>query len=134
MKKDDLVTWIDEQGNALGVITRGEAHTKGLLHALSVVYLLNKKGQILVQVRANNNMWDHSVGGHVDAGEEHKTSATRETEEELGIKNLEIIELEESVIEYPIQGREEQMYHFFKIYIGFGEPKKINVEEVNEVF
>ncbi|MBI4036302.1 NUDIX domain-containing protein [Candidatus Daviesbacteria bacterium] len=131
---DDLVDWIDENGNLLGVVTRSRAHLKGLLHRLSVIYLLNNKKQILIQVRAKDSKWDHSVGGHVDAGEDHKESAVREMEEELGIKNLKIIELEESVIEYPIQGRKDQSHHFFKIYVGFGQPGEINPLEVKDVF
>lgn len=134
MKNDDLVDWIDKEGNILGIVSRGEAHLKGLLHRLSVIYLLNDKKQVLVQVRANNSKLDHSVGGHVDAGEDHKTCIFREMKEELGIKNLELIELEESIIEYAIPSKNEQTYHLLKIYVGFGEPGEINREEVKEVF
>ncbi|MBI2017410.1 isopentenyl-diphosphate delta-isomerase, partial [Candidatus Daviesbacteria bacterium] len=60
MKREDKVIWIDENGNKLGVVTRTQAHTQGLLHQISVVYLINEKREVLVQQRADNGKYDHS--------------------------------------------------------------------------
>ena len=40
------------------------------------------------------NRWDQSVGGHVDEGEDYKTAALREIKEELGIKSIELKQLD----------------------------------------
>lgn len=89
--KKELFPLCDDDGNVIGTIERKQAHSTGAWHKSVHVYIVNNKNEILMQLRSSNkdiapNVWDISVGGHVDAGEESIVTAQRETEEELGIK------------------------------------------------
>ena len=82
----------DREGNLLGIKeSKKEAHIKGLWHRSVHVWILNSKKELLIQKRSplmdnHPNEWDISAAGHVSAGEDHITSAIRETEEEIGLK------------------------------------------------
>ncbi len=67
-----------------------EVHRDGDWHGAAHVWILNTKGQILIQRRSPTkenwpDLWDVSVAGHISAGEEPVEAARRETQEELGI-------------------------------------------------
>jgi len=71
--------------------SREEVHKDGDWHQSAHIWILNSRGELLIQKRSPNkpnapNMWDSSAGGHVIAGDEPIESAQREVEEELGIK------------------------------------------------
>lgn len=73
------------------VISKSEAHNKGIWHSSIHILLVNKeRNKILLQKRCADkklypNRWDITVGGHISAGEEALVSAHRELEEELGL-------------------------------------------------
>lgn len=82
---------LNELGEFKGEIaTREECHKKGLWHRAVYAFIIDNKGNILLQKRSNNkklwpNMWDVTVGGHVCAGEFGRQALIREVKEELGI-------------------------------------------------
>lgn len=88
---DELVDVLDEQGNPTGEqILKSEAHRLGILHPSVHVWFYNDQGQLLIQKRASGKeahpgLWDVSVAGHVSAGEDSATAATREIREEIGM-------------------------------------------------
>ncbi len=92
--KDDVFDIVNEQGEKTGESkTYTEVHEKGLLHITAHVWLLNSKGQILLQkrskqVRVYPGYWDNSASGHVLAGQSSLEGAQTETEEELGVTLL----------------------------------------------
>lgn len=94
----DLLDIYDQQKNYTGQATRQKAHGDGLWHWLSIVYAYDQQGRLLVQYRNDHKMLDHSVGGHVDAGEDHAAAAHREAKEELGI-DIPVILITDSVVE-----------------------------------
>ncbi|MBO5348274.1 MAG: NUDIX domain-containing protein [Clostridia bacterium] len=83
---------LNELGEFTGKIaTREECHKKGLWHRAVYAFIIDEKGNILLQKRSSNkklwpNMWDVTVGGHVDAGEFGRQALIREVKEELGIE------------------------------------------------
>lgn len=84
MEKFDLV---DEQDNVVGVTDKLTAHSQKQLHRVVAVYVFNDKGELYVQVhKTSGGLYDHSAGGHVSQGESYEIAASREAEEELGIK------------------------------------------------
>lgn len=80
----------DENENFIGVVSRAEAHLKGLWHKTVHVWILRPNGKILFQMRAKN-LKDNpsklytSASGHVSSGESLPEAVVREVSEELGI-------------------------------------------------
>ena len=77
-----------------------EVHRDGDWHKTVHVWIVNSKGELLVQKRAPNvenypDTWDIPSAGHISAGETSITSAMRETEEEIGLtfkkRNFELL-------------------------------------------
>ena len=90
----ELLDIVDELGKPTGeTVERSLAHSKGILHRTSHVWLVrkyNSKLQILLQKRSSNkdshpNCYDISSAGHIPSGIGFKESAIRELKEELGV-------------------------------------------------
>lgn len=82
---------LNEYGEFTGEIaTREECHKKGLWHRAAYGFIIDQNSNILLQKRSAHkklwpNMWDVTVGGHVNSGEFGRQALIRETKEELGI-------------------------------------------------
>lgn len=88
-EKMELLDVLDENGNITGQKEeRNIIHEKGLWHTHVGVWIMNKKGELLLQKRAptknNPNKWTRT-GGHVDAGETPLQGIQREVQEEIGV-------------------------------------------------
>ena len=86
----ELVVLLNEADQHIGLMEKLEAHQKGLLHRAFSVFLFNKKGEMLLQKRANTkyhspNLWTNAVCSHPRNGESYKNGALRRLNEELGI-------------------------------------------------
>lgn len=88
---------LNEKGEYTGKVESREiCHKEGLWHKAVAVFVVNSKGQVLLQKRSAKkkmwpNMWDITAGGHVDSGEFGFESIIREIKEELGV-DIEVIE------------------------------------------
>lgn len=90
----ELFEALDREGNPTGeLLTKQEIFDGGHYRWTVHVWLVNSKGLLLAQLRANNmgkglwdNMWDVTVGGGVAAGEDPAKAGARELDEELGLK------------------------------------------------
>ena len=89
---NELFPIVDEQGNVLGKILRGQAHDgRKVLHPVIHLHLFNSKGELYLQRRPDwkpiqPGKWDTAVGGHISYGETVEEAFRREVMEELGIK------------------------------------------------
>lgn len=89
--KEELIDVLDENGIKTGeILTRSEIHKRGLWHRIIVVAIINDKNEILIQQRSDNKdknpgMWDISVTGHLSAGQDSLSAATREISEEVSV-------------------------------------------------
>ena len=87
----ELLDILDENGAYTGKVEeRKVIHKKGLWHTHVGVWIMNEKGEFLLQKRSplkdtNPNKWART-GGHVDAGEKPISAIQRETMEEIGVK------------------------------------------------
>ncbi|MCI9087009.1 MAG: NUDIX domain-containing protein [Clostridia bacterium] len=93
-EKNTIIEYIDildENGIFTGKIaTRQEVYKLGLWHRIVLVAIISKERKVLLQQRQDNKkiypgMWDISVGGHIDSGEDTISAAMREVVEEVGI-------------------------------------------------
>lgn len=96
---EELIDILDENQKVIGQTSRKQAHKSGVWHRAVHGYLVNSKGEVVMQRRSKNKdlfpeYWDGSFAGHVDAGEATVVTAIRECKEELGI------ELKEEDLEY----------------------------------
>ncbi len=128
----DQVVWVDDNDNILGNVSRIDAHQKGLWHRVSVIYLYNDQGEILVQHRADGRL-DHSSAGHVDPGESYLQAAKRELEEELGVKNITLEEVGKDRSE-SVKRNGDINRHQYTIYKCKANPIELNKEEVKAVY
>ena len=92
MTKEAMVKIYDDEGNNAGVTSRIEAEQKGLIIATVVVAIFSLDDEIWLSLRSHNKnthpgMWDISVAGCVDAGDEtNLIAAEREVKEETGLE------------------------------------------------
>lgn len=88
---DELIDILTSEGKSTGkTALKSEAHKNGWYHPTVHVWFYTNDGKILLQKRASvkkvfPNLWDVSVAGHIEAGEEIIDTAIRETKEEIGI-------------------------------------------------
>ena len=94
MKKDnknECFPLVDESGNVIGRISRGEAHNGSKqLHPVVHLHVFNRQKGLYMQKRPEwkdiqPGKWDTACGGHVDYGETIAEALRREVSEELGI-------------------------------------------------
>ena len=93
-KDGEIFDVVDEADRVVGRATRAEVHEKGLLHRAVHVFVINGRGELLLQKRSllkdkHPGVWDSSVAGHLDAGEDYPDAARREMLEEMGIEGVE---------------------------------------------
>jgi isopentenyldiphosphate isomerase len=132
VKELGLVSVVDKEDKEIKTIDRGIATTEDILRVTGI-FIINEKGEILLQLRSKNSFrypsyWDCTGGGHVDLGEDYETCANRELFEETGIKT-ELEFLGKYYIELD-DGRK----HFMAFYKGdFKGEIKIDPNEVYEL-
>ena len=86
----ELIEIVDEQGNFTGeVVDKDYAHEHNLLHNEVAVFIINSKGETLLQKRSSNKRYNPDMwticAGHVDAYESLEDAAIREVSEEVGL-------------------------------------------------
>lgn len=119
---------VDENGQLLGAITRGEAHGGSkILHPVVHLHVFNDKGELYLQHRPawkdiQPDKWDTACGGHVDLGENVQQALQREVREELGITDFTSETLGHYVFE---SKRERELVYVHKtIYNGEVRPSE----------
>lgn len=126
--KNEMFPLVDEQGNIIGAISRGEAHSGSKkLHPVVHLHVFNSNGDLYLQKRPawkdiQPSKWDTACGGHIDLGEDVKTSLKREVREELGITDFTPQDMGHYVFE---STRERELVYVHKtIYDGEVLPSK----------
>ena len=125
----ELIDIVNENNEFTGQIEEREiAYEKGLWRRTVSCWIMNEKGEILLQKRSSNkkknpNKWA-KTGGQVDSGESVENAIFREVKEELGI------EIPKNQIKiYDIHKSNDKTKRFsynfiLNFYYKFLEPKK----------
>lgn len=113
----ELVDIVDEAGNVLRQELKTEAHKHGWLHKTVIGFL--KYGDDWALVRQAADRQDAGqlvapVGGHVKAGETERDGLLRESEEEIGTRNITITHIGNARFHRQVIGRDEN--HMFIVY------------------
>lgn len=129
--QEDIFDIVDENDRVVGQATRSEAHAKNLKHRAVHVLIFNDEGELFMQKRSKNKdtwpgAWDSSCSGHVDSGEDYRTAARRELEEELGYTTDQEFEFLFKLLPCVDTG-----WEFIEIYrIQGSGPFRLNTEEI----
>ena len=129
---EELVDILGDNGNVLRQELKTEAHKHGWLHKTVIGYLKFESDWSLVRQAADRQDADQlvaPVGGHVKAGENEIEALLRESEEEIGTRNIRYTHVGDKVFHRQVIGRDEN--HWFTIYeIETDDPIMLNEESV----
>lgn len=89
--KKEYVILVDREDNPLGTMEKIEAHEKAELHRAFSVFIINKKGETLLQQRAlhkyhSPGLWTNSCCSHQRKGESNLEAGKRRLQEEMGMQ------------------------------------------------
>ena len=87
----EKVILVDENDQPIGLMEKIEAHRKALLHRAFSVFVINSKGEILLQQRALNKyhspgLWTNTCCSHQREGESNLQAGKRRLQEEMGMQ------------------------------------------------
>ena len=88
MKKENVVL-VDRNDNPIGLMPKLEAHQIGVLHRAFSVFILNQKGQLMLQRRAldkyhSPGLWTNTCCSHPRESESNIEAGVRRLKEEMG--------------------------------------------------
>lgn len=135
-REETQVILVDENDNQIGIAGKLEAHRKALLHRAVSVFIINSKGEWILQRRAfdkyhSNGLWTNTCCTHPNPGESAIASATRRLREEMGIE-CELQELFSFTYKEKLDN-ELTEYEFDHIFFGITDSiPVINYKEVEE--
>jgi isopentenyl-diphosphate delta-isomerase len=131
---EEQVVLVDVNDKPLGLMPKLEAHEKGVLHRAFSVFILNDKGELMLQQRAlhkyhSPGLWTNTCCSHQRNGETNVAAGKRRLQEEMGFV-AELREITSFIYKAPFDNglTEHELDH---IMIGhFNENPDINLEEV----
>ncbi len=88
---EEKVVLVDKNDNQIGLMSKMEAHQKGILHRAFSIFLFNSENQILLQKRSSNKyhsggLWTNTCCSHPRDEESVIDAGNRRLFEEMGIK------------------------------------------------
>jgi len=86
---EEKVILVDSEDNPIGTMPKMEAHEKAVLHRAFSVFILNDKGELMLQQRAfhkyhSPGLWTNTCCSHQREGELNLEAGTRRLTEEMG--------------------------------------------------
>ena len=140
----EYIDVLDENGKPTGITkTIRDIHLDGDLHRSAEVWIVNSKGELILQQRSPSkprypNLWDISAAGHLSTGQSSIEAAMRETEEELGLRlpadKFEYLFTNRKKIRVDANNMENEFEDVYLVQLDFDLSKlTIQKEEVEEV-
>jgi isopentenyl-diphosphate delta-isomerase len=90
MNSNQVIT-VNDNDEVIGYLDKMEAHKKGILHRAVSVFIVNSKGEWLIQKRAEGKyhsglLWSNTACTHPIKDESNEQAAKRRLYEEMGIQ------------------------------------------------
>ena len=134
--KEEKVILVDSEDKPIGTLPKMEAHEKGVLHRAFSVFILNQKGELMLQQRAHHKyhspgLWTNPCCSHQREGEQNIEAGMRRLDEEMGF-SVTLEELFSFIYKAPFDNglTEHELDH---VMLGhYEEVPQINTEEVAE--
>lgn len=87
---EERVVLVDQSDREIGTLEKQRAHAEGRLHRALSVFVLNSRGEMLLQRRAaskyhSGGLWTNACCSHPRPGEPVDAAARRRLREEMGI-------------------------------------------------
>ncbi len=134
--EEENVILVDQNDQQIGLMPKMEAHEKAVLHRAFSVFILNHKGEIMLQKRAADkyhspSLWTNTCCSHQRDGESNIEAGKRRLKEEMGFQT-ELEELFSFVYKAPFDNGLTE-HEFDHVMIGrYDESPEINLEEVSD--
>ena len=102
---EEWVQIVDADNRPIGGTLRSEMRSKALRYRASYIFTFNCEGELFVQQRAHSKdkypgWFDLAAGGVLREGEDYRSNAVREVEEELGITGAEMVDHGEFCVDH----------------------------------
>ena len=132
--KEENVILVNESNEQIGLMPKMEAHEKAVLHRAFSVFVMNNKGETMLQQRAAHKyhsplLWTNTCCSHQRDGETNIVAGKRRLEEEMGF-TTELEELFSFIYKAPFDNglTEHELDH---VMMGdYNYPPVINTDEV----
>jgi len=132
---EEKVILVNEKDEQIGLMPKMEAHEKAVLHRAFSVFVLNEKGELMLQQRAAHKyhsamLWTNTCCSHQRDGESNLEAGKRRLLEEMGFV-CELNEVFSFIYKAPFDNglTEHELDH---VLVGeYKESPQINKEEVN---
>ncbi|CAG0911589.1 unnamed protein product, partial [Cyprideis torosa] len=132
--EEEKVILVNENDEQLGTMPKMEAHEKAVLHRAFSIFIINRKGEIMLQQRAAHKyhsplLWTNTCCSHQRVGETNIAAGKRRLMEEMGF-STELKELFSFIYKAPFANglTEHELDH---VMIGrFNGDPKVNPNEV----
>ena len=132
--KEERVILVDKIDNQIGTMPKMEAHQKAILHRAFSVFILNERGELMLQQRAHDkyhspSLWTNTCCSHQREGEGNVEAGKRRLKEEMGF-TTDLKELFHFIYQAPFDNglTEHELDHVLLGY--YKGPPKINKLEV----
>ena len=130
------ITIVDENDNITGSEEKMKVHEKGLLHRAFSIFIINSKGEMLLQKRAkckyhSGGLWTNTCCGHPRKNEYLESAAKRRLLEETGLVcNLKKAFIFRYRVKFENGLIENEIVH---VFIGYSDNKPLlNYEEAED--
>lgn len=134
MREEEKVILVNENDEELGTMPKMEAHEKAVLHRAFSIFIMNEKGETMLQQRAADKyhsplLWTNTCCSHQRQGESNLEAGKRRLSEEMGFET-ELKELFSFIYKAPFDNglTEHELDHVMLGY--FEDNPKINTSEV----
>ncbi len=133
---EEKVILVNQNDEPIGLMPKMEAHEKAVLHRAFSVFIMNSKGETMLQQRAKDKyhsplLWTNTCCSHQRDGETNIQAGKRRLMEEMGFE-VELEELFSFIYKAPFDNglTEHELDHVMMGY--YDKEPLINIEEVQD--